>query len=178
MRSRTNSLTAVIALMLLSLTVVGPTSFAGVSQRSPQSPTITVDIANQNPDKPYRLGPEVRIKVIAKNETDQRITVAVVNEYAQNRPQLFKNGKLLAYPSGVAKLVRVRDDDPAYLGGMGKTDFIQIQPYSSRAIKVLNLNDWYGPLEPGSYRLTNRYRFTIGGPWSADSKALSFEIAR
>ena len=149
--------------------------------KSTQSPTIIIDIANQDSlsrsDEPYRVGPEVRVKVIANNQTDQLVTVAVIHEYAQNRPQLFKNGKLVGYRSEITKLVRTRDDEPDLLGG-GKFDFIQIQPYSSAIIKVLNLKDWYGSLEPGSYRLTNRYRFTIGGPWSADSKAVSFEVAR
>jgi hypothetical protein len=146
-----------------------------------QIPTIVIEVADQDSsrraDEPYRVGAELHVKVTANNQTDQVITVAVINEYAQNRPQLFKSGKLVPYRSGINKLAHSNEDE-LDLPRVLRTDYIPVQPYSSAEITVLDLKDWYGRLEPGSYRLTNRYRLTIGGQWSADSKAVSFEIAR
>ena len=181
---RTFQLTAVSLTMVLSSGFLAA-HMGNLTERSQDKSTqtapITIDIVNQESpsqsDEPYRVGPEVRVKVIAKNQTDQLVTVAVINEYLQNRPQLFKNGKLVEYRSGISRLARSTEDELDY-PRIGRTDYIQVKPYSSAEITVLNLKDWYGLLEPGSYRLTNRYRLTIGGPWSADSNAFSFEVAR
>jgi hypothetical protein len=51
-----------------------------------------------------------------------------------------------------------------------------IDPKTTFTFLEMRLNEWYGPLGPGMYRLTNRERFEINGPWTAESEALSFEI--
>lgn len=129
-----------------------------------------------NPDeKPYRVGGKVRLKVIAKNDSDQRIMVRVADIYYQNRPRLYKNDQLVPYRSQITKLVRSKDTSPEFAG---RIDFIFVEPYSSADFEELDLNDWYGPLEPGSYRLINRYRFKIYGPWSADSAPVLFRVVK
>ncbi|MGZ8845518.1 MAG: hypothetical protein ACXW3C_03550 [Pyrinomonadaceae bacterium] len=155
-------------------------AFVAHSQdRASQPPAlIALDMVRDSmkTDEPYRAGQEIRAKVIAKNESAEPITIRVINEYAQSRPQLLRNGKVVPYRSQIAKLITIRDAEPDIVR-VGRVDFIVIQPYSAAVIKMLNLGDWYSHLDPGSYRLTNRYRFEIGGQWSAESKPVVFEVA-
>lgn len=132
-----------------------------------------LDTLSKPGEEPYVLGQKVRLRMVAKNESDQRILVRAVNPYYQNRPRLYKEGNLIPYRSQIAKLVSSKDSDPEFVSS---GDFIFVEPYSSANLRQLNLDDWYGPLEPGSYRLINRYRFHVGGPWSADSKPVSFKV--
>ncbi len=44
------------------------------------------------------------------------------------------------------------------------------------SLTELNLQDWYGPLEPGLYRLVNKYRVDVESPWTNDSRELLFEV--
>lgn len=160
---------------------VGTETLATRSQDTgSQNPTITLEIVKDDsmkPNEPYRVGQQVRVKVIAKNESSEQFTVALINVYSQNRPELFRNGKMVAYRPDIAKAMRAGEAD-ADLVGVGKRDVIRLQPYSASTIKVINLSDWYHSLDPGSYRLTNRFRAKIGGPWSQDSKAVVFDVAR
>ncbi|HBB95805.1 MAG TPA: hypothetical protein DC054_10475 [Blastocatellia bacterium] len=124
-------------------------------------------------DKIYQLGSNPSVLVILRNDTDQRVKALVVDTYYQNRPRLFKDGKLVPYRETVKNLVAAKDNDPEFVSTVSG---VFIAPYSSREIQALNLTDWYGPLQPGSYKFTNRYRLTIDGPWTADSAELRFEV--
>ena len=147
--------------------------------RAPWIPMIALEIVKDDgvrPDEPYRVGQQVRVRLIAKNESSEQITIADTNAYSQNRLELFRNGKLVPYKPQIAKILEKTKDAEADMIGIGRQDFIRLRPYSSATIKILNLSDWYGSLDPGSYRLTNRFRNKIGGPWSEDSKAVVFEV--
>ncbi len=126
-------------------------------------------------EKPYRVSDKPYIKVIAKNESDQGIRAKVVDPYYQNRPRLFRNGQLVAYRKEIAELIRAKDSDPQF---MNMRRALYLEPYSSAALPELDLNDWYGPLEPGSYRLINPYRPQIYGRWTAESAPLLFEVVK
>ena len=164
------------------LLAAGDGNFARPTQEKPSpAPTISLDIVaadlRSKTNEPNRVGPAARINVIVKNDSSDLITIAVLNQYAQNRPQLFRNGKLVGYRQEIAKSIRARGDETEIVGLL-RRDSIPVQPYSSAVIGVLDLNDWYGPLQPGPYRITNRYRFRSDGPWSADSKPLLFEVEK
>lgn len=168
----------------LFVCLVGAQSRHVVAQsqdRVSQTPTITLDLVKDDlmkPNEPYRVNQQVRIRVIAKNESAEQITVPVISHYHQNRPELFRKGKLVAYTPEIAKVVRAKIEDEGDIVGLGRQDFINLLPYSSKTIEIINLSDWYGSLDPGSYQLTNRFRSKIGGPWSADSKPVVFEVSR
>ena len=123
--------------------------------------------------KPYQVGSKGYMRVLVTNDSDQRIRVIIVDTYYQNRPKLFKDGQLLPYREEVKKLVRSKDEYPEFVR-LGSVVFLQ--PHTSRDLEELNLSDWYGPLEPGSYRLINRHRLEINRPWTADSAELLFEV--
>src|SRR5262245_16044070 len=83
-------------------------AFATLSQRSSSNPTIALDMVKDDtvkPNEPNRVGQQFRVKVIAKNESADQVTVAIINVYYQNRPELLKNGKPVPYKSQIAKIL-------------------------------------------------------------------------
>ena len=152
---------------------------SGLEEISPQNLTVIrmqispTDLLSKPGEKPYRVGSKFRIKVIVRNDSDQRVMVRFVDPYYQNRPRLFRNGQLLTYRKKIAELVRSKDASPEF---SNLKHFVSLNPYSSADLEELDLSDWYEALEPGSYRLINRYRLDIDGPWTADSEPLSFEV--
>ncbi len=130
-------------------------------------------LLNKPEEKSYRVGDKPYIKVIAKNNSDQRIRVRAIDPYYQNRPTLFKNGQLVAYRKQITELIHSKDMNPEFIS-LRQT--FSLEAYSSADLPELDLNDWYGPLEPGSYRLINRYRREIYGSWTVDSAPLLFEV--
>ena len=123
--------------------------------------------------KPLKLGSKVYLRIIVRNDTDQRVRVTVVDTYYQNRPQLFKDGRLIAYREEVKRLIHSKDNEPEFVRP-GSVVFLE--PYASTDLEELSLSDWYGELQPGSYRLINRHRFDIDGPWTSNSAELLFEV--
>lgn len=169
-------------LMALSVCFVAiDPAFVALSQdRASQTVMIALDMVRDDsmkPNEPYRMGQQVRVRVIARNESAEQVTFALINVYAQNRLELFRNGKLVPYKPQIAKILDKRKDAESDIIGVGRKDFIRVGPYSSATLEIINLSNWYDSLEPGSYQLTNRFRPQIGGPWSKDSKAVVFEVA-
>ena len=126
-------------------------------------------------EKPYRVGDKPCIKMTAKNNSDQQIVVRTVDPYYQNRPRLFRNGELQPYRREIAELIRLKDAFPQFFS---LSQEVVLNPYSSADLDELDLKDWYGVLEPGSYRLVNRYRPQLDGSWTAESAALLFQVVK
>jgi hypothetical protein len=135
----------------------------------------TSELLSKPGERPYRVGVKVYVKVKVRNDSDQPIKVKSFDSYYQNRPQLFKSGKLIPYRTKIAEFIRSIDDDPQFVSLRRS---VLLMSYASADLRDLELNDWYGPLEPGSYRLINRYRFSIHGPWTEDSAPLVFQVVR
>lgn len=180
---RVSSLRTIVACGLVVSFFLAPRALTQPAQR-PQDPSpqpwdlirielTPLDLLSKLGEDPCVVGSKVRLRMVAKNDSDQRMMIRSINPYYQNRPRLFKGAKLIPYRAEISRIVRSKDVEPEFINP-GR--FIPVEPYSSADLKQINLADWYGPLEAGSYRLTNRYRFEIGGPWSAESKPVSFKV--
>lgn len=123
--------------------------------------------------KPYKVGKNLRFKVLATNNSDVIVRAYVVDTYYQNRPELYREKKALPYRERIAQLIRAKDADPEFVR-TGST--VLLQPATTTLLEELNLEDWYGPLEPGLYRLVNKYRLDVNASWTEDSKQLLFEV--
>jgi hypothetical protein len=123
----------------------------------------------------YQLASDVHVSVVAVNNSEQRIRVEVVDNYYGDRPQLFKDGQLVPYISETARVCRLKEE---HASSIGQASNYFLDPNSTNQLGELSLNTWYGALPPGSYRLVNRRRFEIDGPWTADSPELLFEVVR
>lgn len=121
----------------------------------------------------FRLGNDINIRVFVVNDSDQRVRVSVIDELYGNRLQLFKDGKLVPYRDDTAKLIQSKDETP---GLVERAPDFFLEPKTSLGLQQIYLKDWYGTLAPGSYRLIDRRRLEIDGPWTANSAELLFVI--
>jgi hypothetical protein len=126
-----------------------------------------------SPDGQYRLAYDEVIAVELINESDQRVQVDVIDRYYGHRPQLIKDGKLIPYSDETAKLVEAKDKNPR---SVEVSPNLLLDPKTSSRLDGFSLKQWYPTLSPGIYRLTDRRRFEIDGPWTKDSRELVFEI--
>ena len=122
----------------------------------------------------YRLESDVRVTVFVVNNSDRRVRVNVVDLYYGDRLELFKDNVLVPYRDETAKLIRSKDEIAQPID-TATADFF-LDPNTTSGLRELRLSDWYGPLTPGVYRLLNRCRFEVDGPWTRDSVPLIFEI--
>lgn len=169
--------TFVIGILTLAL---GPLMTSGTkSDALPQgqehlrleiTPRDTVGTAD---NRPLVVPTKVVMKMTLKNGSDQRIKILVADSLYQNRPRLYREDRLIPYRSEILKAVKSKDDMPMFVMD---PDFVFVEAYSSIELRELDLNEWYGPLSPGSYQLINRYRFALQGPWSADSSPIEFRV--
>jgi hypothetical protein len=154
-----------------------------IEPRKPESipETVTVRLAPLvsqpliSPDR-LRLDSDVRVKVFVINNSDRRVKVNVVDLYYGDRLQLFRDNVLVPYREETAKLIRSKDETAQPIDTATEDFFLD--PNTTSDLRELRLSDWYGPLTPGSYRLTNRCRFEVDGPWTRDSAPLVFEIVK
>jgi len=169
--------------LVLGLVLLGEqgSSVASCQKDSPKDLIVIIleiprrGLLSEPGEKPYRVGDKPYIKMIAKNNSDQQIVVRIVDPYYQNRPRLFKNGELQPYRREIAELIRLKDAFPQFFS---LSQEVVLNPYSSADLDELDLKEWYGVLEPGSYRLVNRYRPQLDGSWTAESAALLFQVVK
>lgn len=154
-----------------------------VQPREPPTPipeTVRIKLAPgglrpQIDGTPYRLGNEVKVTVFVVNDSNLRLKVNVIDSYYGNRLQLFKDGKLVPYREETARLIESKDKNRRMVDFASFSGWF-VDAKTTSALQEINLKDWYAPLQPGSYRLTDRRRLEIDGPWTADSAELLFEI--
>lgn len=133
---------------------------------------VPINVLSQPKHEPYRVCNKPLVKMLVTNNSSSQIRVLMFDTYYQNRPQLYKDGKLIPYRRDTAKLVESKDRDPVTISIRG---FI-LEPAATEELDALKLTDWYEPLLRGSYKLINRHRFAISGPWSINSEELPFEV--
>jgi hypothetical protein len=141
---------------------------------------ITVEMVPENfqaqpKEKIYRLKDDTFITVVVLNNSNGQLNIPVIDVYYGNRPQLFKDGVILPYKEDITKLLSFKDENPSSI----ETSLsLSVDAKTRSPLMNLNLNGWYGPLQPGHYRLINRRRFEIDGPRTAESTDLWFDIVR
>jgi hypothetical protein len=123
--------------------------------------------------EPYHFPNEPDIMVIAVNKSNEPVKVNVIDFHYGNRPQLFKDGMLVPYRDEISKLINSQEQNPRLVDLWND---LFLDPGTRSQTSSINLEDWYGPLRPGSYRLINRRRFEIDGPWSVESAPLLFQL--
>lgn len=120
----------------------------------------------------YRLAADSSVAVELVNDCSERVNISVIDRYYGHRVQLMRDGKAVAYSEEATKLIESKKD-PRLVELSPK---LYIDPKTTSRLDGFSLDQWFGTLAPGIYRLTDRRRFEIDGPWTKDSPYLVFEI--
>jgi hypothetical protein len=131
------------------------------------------DVKTKSQDQSYKLSYEAGLAVELINDSEQRVQIIVIDKYYGNRPQLTKDGQIIPYSDETTKLIESKEKDPRLVEVAAN---LYLDPKTNARPDGFSLKQWYAPLAPGTYHLTDRRRFEIGGPWTKDSIELVFEI--
>lgn len=118
----------------------------------------------------YKAGDKVRFRIPATNNSPETVHVKIMTPYDAVRPELRANGQRVKYLEKVNGLL----DRKSSLANRSRMAFVQLLPGETRRIGIVDLSDWYEPLDAGDYELTVKQRVRDG--W-IQSPTLGFEIA-
>ncbi len=103
----------------------------------------------------YKVGDLIRAELWMTNMTNEEITEGFGDRYVHFRPSLLKDGKPVQFLKEIRQTIQETEERYRAIGG---TSFL-LNPNTPQRIGYFNLKDWYGPLEPGHYEFTLRFRF-------------------
>lgn len=123
---------------------------------------------------PFKPSDTIRFNLMGTNTSLIELVVRRWDNYAQNKPSLFRDNQELPYRKDMAELIKGRhtkdsDWEPISVRG------IKLSPNEPKLLQTLSLDDWYEPLGPGHYVLSTQHRFSQGGKW-VESSAITFEV--
>lgn len=134
----------------------------------PPKPLSDID---QTSSGPYEQNARVYFRLLATNSSLEPISVPIINDYFQSRPELIKDGDVLKYKTGVREVLRNQEDEIP----RGLVQVVKLEPNEQRLIGYVYLDKWYGQLLPGHYELSVKHRFEPGQKW-VQSQAITFEV--
>jgi hypothetical protein len=109
---------------------------------------------------------------------DSARVCAFSNPYYQNRPQLTRDGEMVAYSEKLIELIR--QSDAGTLCVFTRTpDVINLKSNSPLRVPSLNLDEWYGTLSPGHYEFLLKRTFACcaDGQWNS-TNSISFDVTQ
>ena len=107
---------------------------------------------------------------VAPAWADEALGTYTWDQFLQEKPELVKDGKSVPY----------RKDKEVSFEGISRKAALDPRstgawPQETRKIRTLNLLDWYGSLEPGTYEAIIGHRFWVKGK-PIKSNTVTFEI--
>lgn len=123
----------------------------------------------KHPSGTYKTGEKIRFRILATNNSTETIHVKIMTPHDAMRPELRANGHLVKY---VEKVDGLLERKSSLADGIRMT-FVQLLPGETKRIGIVDLREWYEPLDAGLYELTVNQRVRDG--W-IQSPTLGFEI--
>lgn len=112
------------------------------------------------------------IRVSMTNTAAEPIRIVLGSQYIHYRPRLSRDGRVIPYKEALARILQARDKDGSVFVSVKGAS---LQPNETIMVDYIDLAKWYGPLEPGQYELTIKYRFRHRGK-PIETNMVTFEI--
>jgi hypothetical protein len=139
---------------------------------TPSQVKITLSPNAQGAVSKFRAGDSKMVfGLVKENIASEPLKVNVYFNHMQNRPELIRDGQLVPYLEEVKKLVMTDTEPPDYR----RLALVLLHPNKPDTSESINLAEWYGPLQPGHYRLNNKYRLHLSQEW-IDCGSITFEV--
>jgi hypothetical protein len=122
-------------------------------------------------NKPYKKKGRLYFRLQMTNISIEPVEVFITDPYFQNRPELFRDGQLVEYRTGLSDLLESKEKEPS----LRHSGYVHLEPGEFKVLGFIQLSDWYESLEPGHYQLSVKHRFEYGQQW-VESNALTFEV--
>jgi hypothetical protein len=106
----------------------------------------------------FKAGELVHLGIVMTNVADESVKVCAFSvPYYQNRPELLQDNHRVGYAKHVAEAVF--ESDIGYYEFTRTPDIVELKPNVPLRVPSIQLQEWYGPLIPGHYRLVLRRTF-------------------
>lgn len=120
--------------------------------------------------EPYKVGDKIFFRLLITNTSSENVSFSVADPYYYNRPQLLKDGELVPYRAGLAEVLKSKEKNP----DNQSIRTVTLHPHGTDTV-IIDMKQWYEPLQPGRYLLIVKRRFIWGGEW-IESPSISFEV--
>lgn len=124
------------------------------------------------PTKTFKVGGETVVAVLMTNRSDQALNAFNLGRFRHHRLRLMKDGMPVRYLSDVPLKLKAVETN---VGVVVSTHEVTLAPNVETNFTQLNLQDWYGTLQPGHYELTLRHRFRQSGK-QVESNTVTFDV--
>jgi hypothetical protein len=127
---------------------------------------------NDPPEKlraPFRTKGDISFRLLIKNTSPESKAVILDSPYLSDRPVLYKDGVPVSYRQDALEKIRATDNPRREFSRLR-----QIGP-GEQLTEIIDLGDWYEPLQPGRYELKVCRRFIWGGEW-VETPPLTFDV--
>jgi hypothetical protein len=125
----------------------------------------------------FKPGEPVYIGLVMTNTRPEPARVcAFSNPFYQNRPQLTRDGRLVAYSEHINELVR-QSDEGTLCEFTRTPDIVDLKTNVPFHVPIIDLREWYGPLSSGHYTLFLKHTFACcaDGLWNS-TNVISFDV--
>jgi hypothetical protein len=119
--------------------------------------------------KCYKAHRAIRMNLLMTNTSSESISIAVNQAYYPYHLRLFRDGELVPYRQDVADVA----DKPS--AAIYRNILVKLEPGKTELVEMIELDNWYSPLEPGHYQLDLKRRFQLDGGWTAPA-SITFKV--
>jgi hypothetical protein len=122
---------------------------------------------------PYTVGDWILFQLFVTQSLSETLWVddGGLSRYYEYRPELYKDGDLMAFSKTVSERVAGSERNPFSISSKP----YNMVPDRECELSTLNLDDWYVRLGPGHYQLSVRKRFVWDGDW-VQSNPVIFDV--
>jgi hypothetical protein len=149
----------------IRLSISGNETSSGIFTRSPL------------PDKRiFKLDEPIHIGILITNTARESVRVYDSNPWYQNRPQLTRDGNAVAYSENIRELIR-QSDSGMLCEFTGLPHIVELKPDVPLRVESIKLQEWYGPLSRGHYKLFLKRTFACCAeePWNTTNE-ITFDV--
>jgi len=137
----------------------GPSQNGGQGSAASEQgkPKFTVEVSTvgdqflRKPKSSYSTGEGVFVQISLTNTTGEDLVIASGDPFSHLRVSLMREGEKVSFNKKTRDRLAPKGEDSATLH---TTAAVTLKPYTSTAVEVINLADWFGQLNPGTYQLT------------------------
>lgn len=182
-----------IAMLMGSILFIPRQSYSGAGQEktvagestttdSVIKVTITTGGGLYGPAKSrYKVGEEIPVAISMTNTGSVPVTYCLSTSVFQNRPQLKRDGQLLAYVTKLTEMADKEDLIQRCEKSAARQDF-ELQPKQTRVVDWFTFSpmsvNWYGALSAGHYEMVLQRRITCCQGPMVESDKITFEITQ
>jgi hypothetical protein len=129
----------------------------------------------------YKVGEEIPVSISLTNTGSEPVKYCLSTSLFQNRPQLKRDGQLLAYDTNLTEMAD-KEELIRRCETSAARQYYELQPKQTRVVDWFTFSpmsiNWYGALAAGYYEMVLQRRITCCQGPMVESNKISFEVTQ